>query len=1207
MKLKSLYALLVCIILLQQVNAQMKNPSEWVNYEHVLGVKNNLRHYDYYVTLARSSTSTNILWPGEQPDYTLQLVNNTNMAIKTTGKINIIRYGTKGRPNDIWLPEMVKIEDVASIPVSVSIPANGYCNVDIHPDIPSTFGGYALVLDLGKYGRRLICSVVRTFKANPQPQQFPKQSLDDMGPEFLYRVGVQSIRMGVGYIPTTDKDYEEKMQELGAKLEEYKKKNITVLLMFGAGTAKMPMGRTRPFLDNNNVMLKTKQDFVWLPSCDPDFEKFVNRLCVQYGWPKGPVTAVSLWNEPWEGHSISGWQSDILRYREIYKVMADAVLDAREKGAKVLVGGGDSSSNAWDKLFADGKMTFLPIFDFCSIHYQGMEAPSIYPQWVNRKSPNGRVRIWDTESWVGNTDDRIGLVVATNRSAGYDRSMGIYAGYMYSGGRGSENYKQEIFTSEGIQEIDKIPNTWSSTVAVAAVQHLVGERDFNQILFKHGLPWVMLFNGYKNNEDDGTAVVCGDIGEAFGAEHVLFRNVRGLEEVKEKEHIRQLLTNATLSIVKRDSLLKELQTYHPLTGGRIILPADNSFILYDFYGNRVEPVNDHIQVPLNAQGYYLRTDGSKGSFSRLLQALKTARIEGYEPIEIIAKDMTSRIESKPIMQLQLTNILNRSVKGKLRISLAGIEVKAPAQISLAPHQVLILPVKIMGGKSVPNNTYALEVHFDAGKDGLAVHYENMHVNTISKLSIHVDGRLDDWKTALPQTVSSKGKQDVSLTEAAWYPFMNFDTRADGRANGYLAYDQNYFYFAAKVADNTPHPGTYRFEDRPDDTFFYPDTAYAMDMNKSLIAKEDSISVEKDDSYAMELPERDGRILHYWESGDNTNSFGLDLGLPENQFTKVALYLPNIRVPGALIEIYDAVSGKLLTQHKVDKLWDGVYAVFNLSGKVRVAVHSSGWWYTVKLAGVFFDKTSDVAGENKTVFVKEDLDTKGNWKNIYGQLGYYIVGIPPQLPDGITVNQVCKEQKIPLVWPAGVRHFTYRKSPVTPDNSGLGESFDNVLIAFNVIPEGRDGLLANPPGTMPRYTGYKCTDYEYALNQVASEYGGGTEIWRLLAPGLNRKHFFPRQPKSEGEGAVKDGKLKINREGNTLIYECAIPWSELSDVKKLLNDGKTIKFSFRVNDNGAPGSCMELAKERSVSKLNSRAFHPDWKTHWANEVEFGFER
>ncbi|MEA4981692.1 MAG: hypothetical protein VB066_03140, partial [Paludibacter sp.] len=67
------------------------------------------------------------------------------------------------------------------------------------------------------------------------------------------------------------------------------------------------------------------------------------------------------------------------------------------------------------------------------------------------------------------------------------------------------------------------------------------------------------------------------------------------------------------------------------------------------------------------------------------------------------------------------------------------------------------------------------------------------------------------------------------------------------------------------------------------------------------------------------------------------------------------------------------------------------------------------------------------------------------------------------------------------------------------------------------------------------------------------------------------------------------------------------WDELPDVKKALDEGKTIKFSFRVNDNGNMGACMELARERSVSKKNSRAFHASWKEHWANEVEFGFEK
>ncbi len=1182
--------------------AQMKAPQEWVNYEQVFGVKNNQRQYDYDVTVIRSSTHSNVLWPGEQPSYTLQIVNHLKAPLVADGRIDVISYGTRGRPGDIWLPEVVKLKEIASIPVKIKIAADGYVNIDQAPEIPDTFGGYALVMDLGRYGRRLVTSLVRTYAASPKRIQYPKQSLDDMGADFLQRVGVQAIRMGVDYTPTTADDYTQKMQEIDRKLKEYQSKNITVLLMFGAGSAPQPLGRPRAFLDSAHVMKKTKQDYVWLPSYDDDFRRFVNRLCTQYGWPKGPVTAVSLWNEPWEGLSISGWQADIPRYREIYRAMANAVLDARKTGADVLVGGGDSNSNAWDKLFADGKMTFLPIFDFCSIHYQGIESPAIYPEWIQRQSPRGRVKIWDTESWVGNTDDRIGLSVATCRSAGYDRSMGIYAGYMYTGGRGGEHFTVKERTPSGIREIDRIPDTWSPAAALGAVQHLVGERNFKTLLFTKGLPWIMVFDG-EQAADDGTAVVCGDIGEAFGPEHVLFRNVRGLSEIAAKEKIRAAIAaGAPVS----DSLQQLLNSWQPLSGGELTLPDDSRFRLYDFYGNRMPSANGHLRVPLNSQGYYLRTDGSKGSFAALLSALKTARIKGYEPVEIIPRDMTARISESPVMPLQLTNILNRPIQAKLQVSLAGLQTDAPASITLAPHETKTIPVKITGGTAAANNTYHLRVHLDAGADGIAVQEEDMHVNTISRLRIYVDGKLDDWASALPQTVSSKGAAVVSLTEAAWYPFKNFDTKATGYATGYFAYDEHNFYFAAKVADSTPHPGAYRFEQRPDDEFFYPDTAYAMDMQRALLSKESAVPVAMQDSSALQHPQGDGRILRYLENGDNTNSFGISLQLPPGRVMQAALYLPNLRVSGAAMEVYDS-SGRQLLQRNIGNLWNGAWEVLRLSGKVRIVLHSYGWWYTVKLGAILLDDLPGEASGNTASLIKEDFDTRGNWKNVYGRAGYYFPGLATQLPSGVALLPLQEEVKWPLIWPAGVRHFTYQKNPVTPDNSGLGYAYDNVLLAFNVLPEGQDGMLACPPGTMPRYTGYKCTDYEYALNPVAERYGGGTEIWRLLAPGMNRKHFFPRQPKSAQEGPVKKGQLVIRREGNTVITECAIPWEELPDVKAALDAGRRVKLSFRVNDNGAPGSCMELARDRSVSKLNARAFHPDWKVHWANEVEFEFEK
>ena len=197
------------------------------------------------------------------------------------------------------------------------------------------------------------------------------------------------------------------------------------------------------------------------------------------------------------------------------------------------------------------------------------------------------------------------------------------------------------------------------------------------------------------------------------------------------------------------------------------------------------------------------------------------------------------------------------------------------------------------------------------------------------------------------------------------------------------------------------------------------------------------------------------------------------------------------------------------------------------------------------------------------------------------------------------NQIKREE---LAWPAGVRRFSYRKWPSLPS----GRNVDNVQIGFNVIAPEEKGWYLNPPGTMPRFMCYKTTDYEYAFNPVAPRYGGGTEIWRLAAPGIARKHFFPRQPKAAVNGGpVAGGKLAMRRDGNTRIVEAALPWPEIPDVKKRLDAGERIKFTFCVNDNAGPS--YELAGGRSVAKVDTYALHPYWSPHWTNEVEFAFEK
>jgi len=180
----------------------------------------------------------------------------------------------------------------------------------------------------------------------------------------------------------------------------------------------------------------------------------------------------------------------------------------------------------------------------------------------------------------------------------------------------------------------------------------------------------------------------------------------------------------------------------------------------------------------------------------------------------------------------------------------------------------------------------------------------------------------------------------------------------------------------------------------------------------------------------------------------------------------------------------------------------------------------------------------------------------------------------------------------LVWPAEVRRYTYRKDPDLPADH-------NVQIAFNVIPEDqKPEMLAYPAGTMPHYCAYPDTDYEFVLNKCRD---GGTEIFCLYRPGMTRKTFYPRQPKAAVDGGPVGGNAKLVFNGKAL--ECAIPWSEMPEVHQAIAAGKTIKFTFRSNE----GGIMELAAGRSISKFNSLAFHEDWKTHWANELEFGVQK
>lgn len=1121
----------------------------------------------------------NVLWPGERPRFRFQVVNQGTAPIRGSGRLLAVPYMTRGIPGDIWTPEVVRLSEPTAVPLEFAIDVGAHQDVEATPDIGARFGGYALILELPDGQRIFGTSCVRIAEPQAKRVQYPQFCQDITEPELLLRLGASPNRVGIGYKPTTDEDFAAWWERDNAlnELRAYREHGISVTLEIGCGDWLQPeqaLGMPRPHLNADGVMQQTKTDIAWMPSYDADFRLYVQRILREFGWPRGPINGIKLWNEPWEGISISGWGADMPRYREIFLAMAEATRAVcAEEGLEVLIGGCDSSSNTLDKLFGDGDDTFLQYLDFLSIHYQGMQPHSTVKAWVDRQHPNGRVRIWDTESWVANVDDRVATVLATNLSTGHNRAVGVYHGNVATE---THAMRKRVIGPDGEPLWVRSLNTWSVAAAVAAGYRFIGERRFQELLFRNGLPWVMVFAG-DDGVDDGTVVVIGDIGEAFGADSVPFREARGVVERQREAalHAELAALPADADPADRTRIEAAIARCEPLSGATLTLPADPAYALYDAYGNALPATGGTLVVPLDHRGFYLRGT-APGGFAKVLTALRSARIDGIEPLHKVVHDFTQPIAAQPSLQLELTNVLNRPVAGTLAVQVDGLTLdQAEQALELLAHETRTISLRVTAGTATPDNRYPLSMVFDAGADGRSEHREDLRVNWIARKTPVIDGKLDDWGDAIPLTMTSGGG-GRTLQEAAWLPFVPADPAlGKGVATVWTAWDDDHFYIAAKIADDTPHPGTLRFATRDDEPFFYPEVSYSRSRGpiaenfsirwrgfvQARVSGRHELIVRSDDGARLFVDER--RVVDQWVGrGPTDDRVVVDLTAGE-------------RLP-VVVEYFQGGGGCM--------------AHFDW-------VEPAGKRMRIPAEVLFQEATGDATGLRTQIYrgmdlknlVQERIDAQIDYRSFHGDPAAASFGVG---------EEILREHH----WPEGVRRYSYRTNPILP--AGNAPNFDNVQIAFNVLPEDEKWKYSHPPGTMPRYTDYVCSDYEFALNQVAEGYGGGTEIWRLKKPGLAPKHFYPRQNVHPLEGAAA-GKLVMTRDASTRYVEMALPWSEIPHVKARIDAQEPVKFSVRVNDNAGIG-CLELARGRSVAKRNL-SFSVDWTEHWANELIFGVEQ
>jgi hypothetical protein len=170
-------------------------------------------------------------------------------------------------------------------------------------------------------------------------------------------------------------------------------------------------------------------------------------------------------------------------------------------------------------------------------------------------------------------------------------------------------------------------------------------------------------------------------------------------------------------------------------------------------------------------------------------------------------------------------VLNRPIDARVSARFTDLSLSLPAQqVHLAANETRAVTFSLPPARPVPQNVYSFEARVDASAEGTATLQEDLHVNRIANRTISVDGDLKDGAEVLPQILPGTGI-GANLTQEACLPCRDFTQGAgSGLTTAYVAYDDHFFYFAAKIADATPDAGMLRFSRRDDDSYLYPTRA-----------------------------------------------------------------------------------------------------------------------------------------------------------------------------------------------------------------------------------------------------------------------------------------------------------------------------------------------------------------------------------------------
>ena len=226
------------------------------------------------------------------------------------------------------------------------------------------------------------------------------------------------------------------------------------------------------------------------------------------------------------------------------------------------------------------------------------------------------------------------------------------------------------------------------------------------------------------------------------------------------------------------------------------------------------------------------------------------------------------------------------------------------------------------------------------------------------------------------------------------------------------------------------------------------------------------------------------------------------------------------------------------------------------------------------------------------FLAEDLKNAENVKRLEQDPGWpkfqEFLKVHPEVQEAMKGDQPLfyfnhRRNNQPIKWADA--SYVYRRD-FFPEGPIGGDLFQ---VGFNALPGYAHHHIDVDTDRVPEgFHAMPDTDYEYSAYDCSD---GGTELWRLLAPGVPRGHHFPRQTRSQfDQGPVRDGRCVVKREGKVTIYEISIPWTELKEWKP--QPGQTFGFTFKAAS--AEGPAVIFGEGKSATKSNGLSLHPYWE-------------